>query len=110
MISFHIAYCVNTSITTLEACCSEFNQLGQQACVMGCAVIKELVDCSKHNLLCRFHASGKKFGKETPIQLTAGGEGDGRACCTCCANVNFLLQTSHGKEALMWKDCHLCLI
>jgi len=45
MISFHTAYCVSTSIATLEACGSEFNQLGDQARVMGCAVIKELVDC-----------------------------------------------------------------
>lgn len=45
MISFHIAYCVNTSVTTPEALCSEFNQSGDQACVMGCAVIRELVDC-----------------------------------------------------------------
>lgn len=45
MISFHIAYCVNASVTTLEACCSEFNQSGDQACVMGCAVITESAGC-----------------------------------------------------------------
>lgn len=110
MISFHIAYCVNTSVPTLEACCSEFNQSGEQACVMGCAVLEELVDCWKHNQLSRFQASRKKFKKERLTQLTAGGEGGSRACCTCCANVNYLLQPSHGKEALLWKDCLLCLI
>lgn len=109
MIPFHIAYCVNTSAPTLEACCSEFNQSGDQACVMRWAGIEELVGCWKHNQLSRFQASRKKV-KERLTQLTAGEEGDSRACCTCCANVNHLLQPSHGKEALFWTDYLLCLI
>lgn len=33
-------------------------------------------DCYKHDELCRFQASRKKFKKERLIQLTAGGEGE----------------------------------